>query len=40
MGAYHFAMASEWMKNGNIDEFIKTHWNANLFELVGFYSYS
>ena len=36
MGVYHFAMASEWMKDGNINEFIKAHPNANRFELVGF----
>ena len=32
------AMVSEWMANGNINEFIKTHRDANRFELVGFYS--
>ena len=37
MGNYHFAMASEWMDNGNINEYITAHWNANRFELVGFY---
>ena len=35
MGNYHFAMASEWMRNGNINEFIKAHPGANRFELVG-----
>ena len=29
-----FAMISEWMANGNINEFIKVHWEANPFELV------
>lgn len=29
-----FAMASEWMANGNIVEFIKAHRDANRFELV------
>ena len=38
MDARHFAMASEWMVNGNINEFIKAHRDANRFELVGFYS--
>jgi len=36
MGNYHFAMASEWMVNGNINEFIKAHRDVNRFELVGF----
>ena len=31
-----FAMTSEWMENGNINEFIEAHQNANRFELVGF----
>ncbi|KAF9789266.1 kinase-like domain-containing protein, partial [Thelephora terrestris] len=29
-----FAMASEWMENGNINEFIKVHHDANRFELL------
>lgn len=32
-----FAMASEWMVNGNINEFIKAHQDVNRFELVGFF---
>ena len=32
-------MVSEWMVKGNINEFIKTHRDANRFELVGFYVY-
>ena len=36
MGNYQFAMASEWMENGNINEFIKAHRDANRFELVWF----
>ena len=32
-----FAMVSEWMINGNINEFVKAHRDANRFELVGFY---
>lgn len=35
----HFVMVSEWMENGNIVEFIKTHRDVNRFELVRFYSY-
>ena len=35
MGGKHFAMISEWMVNGNINEFIKTNRNANRLELVG-----
>ena len=31
-----FAMVSEWMPNGNINQFVKGHQNANRFELVGF----
>jgi len=38
MENHHFAMASEWMINGNINEFVKAHRDANRFELVGFYS--
>jgi len=30
-----FVMVSEWMVNGNINEFIKSHWDVNRFELVG-----
>ena len=37
MGNCHFAMASEWMINGNINEYIKAHQDVNRFELVGFY---
>ena len=38
MGSSQFAMVSEWMANGNINEFIKAHRDANRFELVSFYS--
>jgi hypothetical protein len=31
-----FTMVSEWMANGNINEFIKVHGDVNRFELVGF----
>ena len=29
-----FAMVSEWMANGNINEFVEVHQNVNRFELV------
>ena len=29
-----FAMVSEWMPNGNINEFVATHKDTNRFELV------
>ena len=32
-----FAMASEWMANGNINEFIKANLDADRFELVGIF---
>ena len=38
MSSNQFTMVSEWMVNGNINEFIKVHRDANRFELVGFYS--
>ena len=31
-----FAMVSEWMPNGNINQFVKEHSDANRFELVSF----
>ena len=34
-----FAMVSEWMDNGNINEFVDIHRDANRFELVWFYSH-
>ena len=36
MGKRVFAMVSEWMVNGNINEFIGAHRDANRFELVRF----
>ena len=33
------AMISEWMVNGNINQFLKVHWEANPFELVLSHSY-
>jgi len=38
MDAQQFAMASEWMVNGNINEFVKAHRDANRFGLVKVYS--
>ena len=35
MSDKHFTMISEWMDNGNINEFIKVHEHVNRFELVG-----
>ena len=32
-----FAMVSEWMPNGNINEFVKERPDTNRFELVGFH---
>ena len=29
-----FAMVSEWMANGNINQFVTAHLDANRFELV------
>ena len=37
MGDSQFAMVSEWMGNGNINEFIKAHRDVNQFELVKSY---
>ena len=37
MDSPQFAMVSEWMENGNINEFIKAHKDANRFELVRSY---
>jgi serine/threonine protein kinase len=31
-----FAMVSEWMTDGNINQFVAKHWDANRFALVGF----
>ena len=36
MSGTQFAMASEWMTNGNIIEFLKANPDANRFQLVGF----
>ena len=39
MSNNQFAMVSEWMANGNINEFVKAHREANRFKLVGSCSY-
>ena len=36
MSGTQFAMVSEWMPNGNIDQYVKAHRDANRFELVSF----
>ena len=36
MSGTQLAMVSEWMPNGNINQFVKKHRNANRFELVSF----
>jgi hypothetical protein len=33
-GRPHFAMVSEWMKNGNIRSFVVAHRNADRYKLV------
>ena len=39
MGNHQLAIASESMTNGNINEFIQVHRDANQLELVRSYSY-
>ena len=36
MSETHFAMISDWMVNGNINDFVKAHPDANRFALVCF----
>ena len=36
MSENRFAMASNWMMNGNIREFVKAHSDADRLGLVGF----
>ena len=38
MSGNQFMMVSEWMANGNINEFITAHGDVNRFELVVFFS--
>ena len=35
MSETRFAMISDWMVNGNINDFVKAHPNVNRLELVG-----
>jgi len=35
MSENQFAMVSDWMMNGNINDFVKTHSDVNRLELVG-----
>ena len=35
MNDSHFAMVSEWMVNGNINQFVRKHKDVNRFEPVG-----
>jgi len=35
MSETQFTMISDWMVNGNINSFVKTHPDANRLELVG-----
>ena len=37
MGDRRFAMLSEWMANGNINEFVDSHEDVNRWALVRFY---
>ena len=37
MDKNHFVMVSEWMVNGNINEFVRSCRDVNRFELVRFY---
>jgi hypothetical protein len=36
MSDNQFATVSEWMVNGNVNEYVKVHRDVNRFELVGF----
>ena len=36
MSPTQFAMVSEWMPNGNINQFVNEYRNVNRFELVSF----
>ena len=36
MDGARFVMVSEWMANGNINEFVKANPDADRLELVGF----
>ena len=34
MTGTRFAMMSEWMTNGNINQFVAKYWDVNRFQLV------
>jgi hypothetical protein len=36
MSETQFAMTSDWMANGNVNDFVKAHPDANRLELVRF----
>ena len=36
MSETQFAVVTDWMANGNINDFVKVHPDANRLELVGF----
>ena len=38
MSGAHFAMVSDWMTNGNINEFVRANPDINRLELVSFSS--
>ena len=38
MDNHQFVMVSEWMANGNINQFVEAHTDVDRFELVGSYS--
>ena len=40
MSEDQFAMVSEWMPNGDINQFVKAHGDVNRFELVSSHSSS
>ena len=40
MSESQFAMISEWMVNGNINEYVEANPDANRLKLVGFHSKS
>ena len=37
MSETQFAMVSDWMGNGNINDYVKAHPKANRLKLVGFH---
>ena len=39
MSENQFGLVSEWMDNGNINQFVRAHRNVNRLKLVVFYFY-